>query len=255
MAPYFLTYAIANIVNVALQAFALEYGGVVPGHVTEDTLLRSSLCFARRVDGQISLHRLQHQGEQSFGLKGQWPTGSTLLRLADDELRKHLDLSFVASRVRQLFGAGFAMEALVVANAAFEVALEWALIGAVDTHSKARKLIADKGHSYRLELLNKIVSAKTEAGLNTEEFSKFMIALMEANSMRNSYLHQLVLPTSDVWKLAQLDRTVERVLLFITDPHRSFITLGFLVGLARIARSETVALLLAELQKLKEWNA
>ena len=39
-------------------------------------------------------------------------------------LRKQLDLYFVASRMRQLFGAGFAMEALVVANAAFEVALE-----------------------------------------------------------------------------------------------------------------------------------
>jgi hypothetical protein len=241
--------------NVALQAFALEYGGVVPGHVTEETLLRSSLSFARRVDGQISLHRLQHQNEQSFRLEGQWPTGYALRRLADEELRKQLDLAFVASRVRQLFGAGFAMEALVVANATFEVALEWALAGAVATHNKAHKLMMDKGHSYRLELLNDIVAAKTEAGFDTEEFSKFQSALIDSNVMRNSYLHQLVLPTSDYWKIVQLDRTVERILVFITDPHQSFITLGFLIGLARTARPETTALLLAELQKLKEWNA
>lgn len=229
-------------------------GGVVPGHVTEDALLRSLLSFARRADGQISLHRFQHQGEQSFGLAGQWQTGSALLRLADEKLRKQLDLYFVASRVRQLFGAGFAMEALVVANAAFEVALEGALVGAVDAHDKARKLMMGKGHRYRLELLQKIVAAKTERGLDTTEFSGFLFALTESNSMRNSYLHQLVLPTDDFWKLAQLDRTVERVLPFITDWHLSSITLGLLLGLARTARSETVALLLTELQKLKEWG-
>ena len=254
MAPYYLTYAVADVANVALQAFALEYGGAVPGHVAEDALVRSSLVFARHAEGHISLHRLQQQGEQSFGLVGEWPVGPTLLRLADEQSRKTLDLFFVASRVRQLFGAGFPMEALIVANAAFEVALEWALSGAVVTHVRAQKLIADKGHSYRLELLTKVVAANTEAGLNTVEFSKFVAALMESNSMRNSYLHQLVVPTNDVWKLAQLDRTVERVLFFITDPHTSFITLGFLISLARTARSETVALLLTELQKLREWD-
>jgi hypothetical protein len=254
-AQFFLTYAVADIANVALQAFDLEYGGVVPGHVAEDALLRSTLSFARCADGKVSVHRFQHQGEHSFGLAGQWQTGSTLLRLTDEELRKQLDLHFVASRVRQLFGAGFAMEALVVANAAFEVALEGALVGAVTADGKARKLMIGKGHRYRLELLNKIVAAKTEAGLDTTEFSDFLSALTKSNSMRNDYLHQLVMPTDNFWKLAQLDRTVEHVLPFITDPHLSMITLGRLIGLARTARSETVALLLSELQRLKEWCA
>jgi hypothetical protein len=254
MALDFLTNAVASVANVALQAFAQEYGGTVPGHITEDKLLRSSLTFARHADGRISLHRLHHQSEQSFGLEGSWPMGRTLLRLADENLRKQLDLAFVRSRVRQLFDAGFAMEALVVANATFEVALEWALVGAVNAQEKARNLMAAKGHSYRLELLNKVVAANTELGLDTEEFSKFMAALTESNLMRNSYLHQLVVPTQDYWKFVQLDRTVERVIRFVVDPHSSFITLGFLVGLARSAQPETVELLLKELQKLKEWN-
>ena len=41
-----------------------------------------------------------------------------------------------------------------------------------------------KGHRYRLELLQKIVAAKTERGLDTTEFSGFLFALTESNSMR-----------------------------------------------------------------------
>lgn len=142
------------------------------------------------------------------------------------------------------------MEALIVANAAFEVALAEALVGAVAANDRAVEVLNLKRHRYRLELLEKIVVAETETGLITAEFEEFLSVLRESNSMRNAYLHQLVVPTDNFWKLAELDRKVERVLPFITDPYRCMITMGRLFALAKTSRD----LILAELQKLKDWT-
>jgi hypothetical protein len=254
MAGYCLTRLFADLSNMAIRAFTLEYGGVPPGHVREDSLLRSHLCFARFHNGQIYLRSLQHQGEQSFALKGQWPEGATLGRLADPVARRQTDFWQVASRIRELISAGFALEALVVANALLEVVLEQALAGAVSANGQARELIRKKGHNYRLELFKTIVDSKSEPGFDTKEFQEFGQAIEKIYSLRNAYLHQLALPVDSPWKMVEMDRMVDGLARFITDPHLLFITVGFLSSLQKTARSETVTLLLSELKRLPEWE-
>lgn len=247
MAPNYLTYVVADTANVALQAFALEYGGNVPGHVTEDTLLRSHLTFARHHDGAIRFWQIKNQGDHSFQVQGRWEGGAALATVSDEQRRKVVDLQFVSSRVQQLFQSGFAVEALVLANAAFEVVVERYLALAVANDPIAEDMVIKQGHRQHLELLNKVISAKTEPNLQSAEFKEFVSAMFEMNTMRNNYLHQLVPPSQDPWKFAELDRIVGRVLPFLTEPFRSMNTLGCLFQHGG-PRQETTLLLLAELK-------
>jgi hypothetical protein len=214
----------------------------------------SLVCFARLEDGQKRLHFIQPPRSDSHNLKGDWKDGATLFRFADPVMRKQLDIGYMSTRVRQLSHSGFTLEALIVTNAMFEVILRAALCGAVASNPKASLLIDRKGHSYRLELLQKVVAAKTEPGLDTSEFLAFSHALIETNLIRNQYLHQLVLPVEDAWSIGELDRVSAKTLRFVSDPHLSFITVGFLAGMGRHATDATTALLVGELQKLKEWQ-
>lgn len=247
MAPNYLTYAVADTANVALQAFALEYGGNVPGHVTEDTLLRSHLTFARHDDGSVRLWQFKHQDDHSFQVQGRWEGGAALATVSDEQRRKVVDLQFVSSRVQQLFLSGFAMEALVLANAAFEVVVERYLAFAIAIDPIAAEEVKAQGHRQHLELINKVVSAETEPNLQSAEFKEFVSVMFEVNTMRNNYLHQLVPPSQDPWKLAELDRIVRRVLPFLTEPFLSMNTLGCLCQNGG-PRQETTLLLLAELK-------
>ncbi|WP_139015284.1 hypothetical protein [Xanthomonas cannabis] len=247
MAPNYLAYVVVDTANVALQAFALEYGGNVPGHVTEDMLLRSHLTFARHNDGSIRLWQFKHQGDHSFQVQGRWEGGAALATVSDEQRRKVVDLQFVSSRVQQLFQSGFAVEALVLANAAFEVVVERYLVLAVGIDPIAEDKVKKQGHWQRLKLLDKVVSAETEPNLQSAEFKGFVSAMFEMNAMRNSYLHQLVPPSQDPWKLAELDRIVGRVLPYLTEPFRSMNTLGCLCQHGG-PRQETTLLLLAELK-------
>lgn len=249
MAPNYLTYVVADTANVALQAFALEYGGNVPGHVTEDALLRSHLTFARHYDGSIRLWQFKHQGEHSFQVQGRWKGGAALATVSDEQRRKVVDLQFVSSRVKQLFQSGFALEALVLANAAFEVVVERYLALAVAIDPIAVNKIQDQGHRQHLELIKEVVSAKTEPNLQSAEFKEFVSVMSAMNTTRNNYLHQLVSPSQDPWKFAELDRIVRRVLPFLTDPFRSGHTLGCLCQHVK-PRQETTNLLLAKLERI-----
>ncbi|CRQ84081.1 hypothetical protein PAERUG_E15_London_28_01_14_06243 [Pseudomonas aeruginosa] len=247
MAPYYLTYVIADAANVALQAFALEYGGNVPGHVTEDALLRSNLTFARRDDGQIRIQGFASQNDASFQVQGRWEGRAALSTVSGEHGRRVVDLGFVSSRARQLFQSGFAAEALVVVNAAFEVVVERYLVLAVASDIGAVEEVKIQGHRQHLRLLHKVVSAETEPNLRGAEFKEFVSVMIEVNAMRNDYLHQLVPPSRDPWKLAKLDRIVGRVLPFLTDPFRTMSTLGCLLQHG-VPQQETTSLLLAELK-------
>lgn len=249
MAPNYLTYVVADIANVALQAFALEYGGNIPGHVTEDALLRSHLTFARHDDGSIRLCQFKHQGDHSFQVQGRWEGGAALAIVADEQRRKVVNLNFVSLRVQQLFRSGFAVEALVIANAAFELVVENYLAFAVAIDPEAMKKVKTQGHSRNLTLIESIVSANTEPRFQGEEFKEFVSVMIKSNKIRNYYLHELVPPSQDPWKFAELDRIVSRVLPFLTDPHRSMNTLGRLDPYGG-PRHETTCLLLAELNLL-----
>lgn len=246
MAPSYLTYMVADTANVALQAFALEYGGNVPGHVTEDALLRSHLTFARHDNDSIRFWQFKYQGDHSFQVQGRWEGGAALATVSDEQRRKVVDLQFVSSRVQQLFQSGFAVEALVLANAAFEVVVERYLALAVAIDPIAEEKVRAQGHRQHLELIDKVVSAETEPNLQGAEFKEFVSVMSEMNKMRNNYLHQLVPPSQDPWKFAELDRIVRRVLPFLTDPFRSMNTLGCLCQHDE-PRQETICLLLAEL--------
>ncbi len=246
MAPSYLTYALADTANVALQAFALEYGGNVPGHVMEDALLRAHLTFARHGDGSIRLSQFKHQGDNSFKVQGRWEGGAALAIVSNEQRRKVVDLQFVSSRVQRLFQSGFAMEALVLANAAFEVVVERYLAFVVAIDPIAEDKVQKQGQRKNLELISKIVLAETEPDLRGAEFKKFVSVMFEANTMRNNYLHQLVPPSQDPWRIAELDRIVGRVLPFLTEPFRSMNTLGCLCQYGG-PRQETTLLLLAEL--------
>ncbi|MDV0440099.1 hypothetical protein [Xanthomonas sacchari] len=249
MAPNYLTYVVADTANVALQAFALEYGGNAPGHVTEDALLRAHLTFARHDDGAIRLWQFKRQSDHSFQVQGHWEGGVALAIVSDEQRRKAVNLQFVSSRIERLFQSGFAMEALVLANAAFEVVVERYLVLAVAIDPIAENKVQAQGHRQHLELIGKIVSAETEPELQGAEFKEFLSMMFEVNTMRNNYLHQLVPPSQDPWKLAELDRIVRRVLPFLTEPFRSMNTLGCLCQHGG-PRQETTLLLLAELNFL-----
>ena len=251
MAIFFLTRFFVDITNMAIRVFALEYGGVPPGHVREKDIFYSQLWFTRLENGQTRLY-VPPQNAQSFGLMGQWPDGAAIQWLTNSQITGKNNLWIVKSRIDQMIEAGFALEALTVANAFLEVLLQESLAGVVSKDKKAESIIRGIGHRYRINLLKKIVDAKTEPGIGSDEFHDFTQSVEEIYNIRNNYLHQLKLPVDHPWRIVEMDRLVDRHLRFITDPSLAFRTIGFLSNLKQIVHPATLSLIIGEIQNNSE---
>jgi len=248
MAGYFLTRFFADISNMAIRIFALEYGGIPPGHVYENDIFHQQLCFARLENGQTRLHSLNNMRTESFGLEGQWKDGAAVLQMSSP-LTKKDNYWIIRSRIRQLIEAGFALESLTVANAFLEVLLKESLIGVVSKNKKAETIIGKISHRDRINLLKKIVGAKIEPGFDSEEFHAFTQSVGAIYDIRNNYVHQLERPLDDPWKIVDMERIVNTHLRFFTDPHLERITIGFLSNLRQSVHPDTVSLIMGEIQK------
>ena len=203
---FYLGRLLADLSTIAVRTFALEYGGAPPGHITEETLLRTNLSFARTMDGIIRIQAIRHTPEPSFGLSGPWPDGVATNRVSDPVSRSDTDLWQIASRTRELVAGGFALEALVFANSVYEVILERALVDTVQVEPNLRQILRRRGHAYCIDILKLICSAGVEPALSTTEFVDFVSAITETYEVRNSYVHQLEIPTDDPWKMVDLER-------------------------------------------------
>ena len=82
------------------------------------------------------------------------------MMLRDPIMRKHRDFWQITLRIRQLISAGFAIEALVVANALIETTLKELLKAACrDREDQVR--VEQIGHAGRLELLFELAKKST----------------------------------------------------------------------------------------------
>jgi hypothetical protein len=256
-ARYFLTGLFADIANMAIRAFTLEFGGLPPGHLLEDDLLRSHLLFARYEKGELRLHSMQFQAGHDFALTSCWPEGRTGMVLRDPIMRKRQDFWDIASRVRQLISAGFAIEALLVANALIETVLKEALI-AMCSDEEAQLRLDRMRHADRLDLLSVLVKNEAHTSLSSDQFREFLDSIIEIYQARNNYAHELTLPVEDSWKIADMDRLANRLLRFFLDPHVASITVGALSSLATSPTERAIALIHSELDRRisrRWWNS
>lgn len=247
-ARYFLTAFFADIANMAVRAFTRQFGGVPPGHLSERDLLKSHLVLARYRNGQVRLHSIQHQREHSFALKGHWPDSRTSTALRDAAGRRDSDFWDIASRLRQLISAGFAIEAIMVANALIETVLKRSLVTAASHCGKAQAALEEMGHKDRLKLLGKLAENQTEPGFRHDEFRGFMKAAVEIYQVRNDYAHELTLPVENSWKIVDMDRVADRLLRFVMDPHSASVTMGQFSSMASSPTDQTISLILSELR-------
>ena len=243
-AGHFLNRFFADMGNMAIRAFSMEYGGPPPGHMAEDDLLRSQLIFARMQDGECRVRFMGGQSRQSFELSD-WPEGKTTLALRDPTTRRQQDFWDVASRVRQLIEAGFAIEAVVVANAFIETLLKQSFMNIMKGKPEAQSFLEKSNHRDRLKIFRKIVESRIQPSWATEEFLNFLVSIEEVYRIRNDYAHELTLPVEDPWKIVDMDMIAKRELEFMLSPHTAGITIGCVVSGGNFPQVETINFILA----------
>lgn len=222
VAPQFLRRAVADIANDVAQTFNREYGGASVGFIREPNFQEQFLCLLCYEEGDHHLWQFGQQHPHSFNLAGEWPVR------APDPQSKALPLDAATNRLGGLIASGFVFEAIVVANAYFEVvcremvaaivssdqeAKEWVLTSTKFTYNRSRALLSD--------LIGSMKDDHSKSPLIT-----WLDNLATIYEHRNAYAHALKLINHELDKSVDTVREAEKLLRPILDVHEQHLLLG-----------------------------
>ena len=196
LAPQFLRRAVVDIANDVAGSFNREFGGYQVGFAREVDLQQQFLCFLRGGENH-HLWQLGQQPPPSFNLSGEWRVRKQTIA------PKTLPLRDVAQRLKALIEAGFAFEAMAVANAFYEVVCRHMIAGVVAADSQAVEWVMSPRFGY--DRCRRILSDAIEDMADTygrDEVKPWLAGLDEVYHHRNLYMHALQV-------CHELDRTVD----------------------------------------------
>ncbi|WP_156215092.1 hypothetical protein [Pseudorhodobacter antarcticus] len=213
VAPQFLRRAVADIANDVAQAFNREYGGYSVGFIREPNLQEQFLCLLHNNGDEHHLWQFGQQSGHSFNLSGEWHRRGPVAQ------SKTLSLGSVANRLRALIEAGFALEAIVVANAYNEVVCR-EIVAAIVSHDQGAMewvLASTKfGYDRSRELLLNAIDCIPDAS-HKSELVAWLKNLASVYRHRNAYAHALKSINHELDKSVDTVREAEMLLRPLLD--------------------------------------
>ena len=229
-APQFLSRAVVDVTNSVINSFLREYGGQSVGYLSEATLHRALLVFARRVDASVVLHSSKFQPENNFQLQGEWLVGSPTPDTDEPHRLRQYSSEDALFRIRGLIESGFPLEALSIANAFLElIALPLALALAAGNRG-AEEEVEKSGYTRRTEIISVGALAQPNDYIR-EALQKYVGISREIYPHRNDYMHSLRSRNHDYWRTVDLERQANELLDPLLDKFHGGIWLGHLASI------------------------
>ena len=208
MAHMFLGRMAARLGNVVVREFSLESGGAPPGHIKPQALQEGRILLVQKLAGGTARWGGSNNPKwRDYKFPDVWPQ-----RSEDLQARGHQ--AHVIRRVEQMMDAGFYMEGLVLLTY-LEVFVKEALTRAAVIPNTRASLVC-MGHGARLDLLKCLAALSALRSDVRTLISETAQRCASVYSLRNDYVHSLVLPDDQEWPTQEIELQVADMVQFFT---------------------------------------